>query len=74
MKQEISKTDLPILAVFQSFADEQILNILIFLNFPASWKSLLDTMGLKAEDGCPNGTEELWVTVQAAKCLCHFEV
>ena len=33
------------------------------LKFPASWKCLLDTMGLKAEDGCPNGTEKLWVTV-----------
>ena len=24
---------------------------------------MLDTMGLQAEDGCPNGTEELWVPV-----------
>ena len=32
----------------------------------------LDIMGLKAKDGCPNDTEELWVTVQAARCLCHF--
>ena len=37
------------------------------LKFSASWKSLLDTMGLKAEDGCPNGAEELWVTVQAVR-------
>ena len=27
--------------------------------FPASWKSLQDTMDLHAEDGCPNVTEEL---------------
>ena len=33
----------------------------------------LDTMGLKAEDGCPNGTKELWVTIQAARCHCHFQ-
>ena len=26
-------------------------------------------MGLKAEDGCPNGTEKLWVTVQAERVL-----
>ena len=37
------------------------------LKFPALWKCLLDTMGLKAEDGCPNGTKKLWVTVQAAR-------
>ena len=36
------------------------------LKFPASWKCLLDIMGLKAENECPNDTEELWVTVQAA--------
>ncbi|CAO2600154.1 hypothetical protein LEMLEM_LOCUS10189 [Lemmus lemmus] len=36
-------------------------------------------MGLKAEDECPNGTEELWVTVQepfcktgAPRCLVPF--
>ena len=43
------------------------------LKFPASWKTLLDTMCLQAEDGCPSGTEELWVYVQAARFLCHFQ-
>ena len=31
------------------------------LNFPASWKSLLNTIGLRAEYGFPNATEELWI-------------
>ena len=42
------------------------------LKFSDSWDSLLDTMGVYAEDECPNGTEELLVTVQAESCLCHF--
>ena len=41
--------------------------------FPASWKSLPDTMGLSAEDGCCNVTKEVWVTVQAVRSLCQFQ-
>ena len=36
-------------------------------------ESLPDTMVLKDERGCPNITEELWVTVQTAKYLCNFQ-
>ena len=50
--------------VYETFCRTQQKVTELSLNFPASWKSLLDTMGLKTEDGCPNGTEELWVTVQ----------
>ena len=32
--------------------------------FPASLKGMPETLGLLAEDGCPNVAEELWVTVQ----------
>ena len=43
-----------------------------FFKNPVSQKSLSDILGLQAEDGCPNIAEELWVTVQAASCFCHF--
>ena len=41
--------------------------------FPASLKILTDTMGLQAEDGYTNITEEIWVTIQGIRCLFYFQ-
>ena len=54
----------PIDEVYQSKAKQ-------IFKFPASLKSLSDIMGLSAEDGCPNITKELWVTIQAAHYFCQ---
>lgn len=41
---------------------------------PASLIGIPEILGLKAEDGCPNITKELWVTVQADRChFCHLQ-
>lgn len=42
------------------------------LQFYCFARNLSDTLDLKAKEGCPIITEEIWMTVQARRCLCEF--
>ena len=47
------------------------IQVKMFWNFCFKKKSIRYS-GPKTEDGCPNVTEELWVTVLAERCLCQL--